>query len=228
MIPHGMISRDDRAIDCFYYPEVFNNVADLEHAKRLTVSREGDLTSETRWDIETKFTIDLLFSFVTLDETFLVLDYGCGVGRLSKPLIKQFDCAVVGVDMSAKMRSLATQYVDQPCFEPCSPDGLRIPSIMEFDCAIAAWVLQHCAAPSMDIELIASVIKPKAHLLVLGTLVRKIPIRTLADSTLCWMDDGLDVQELTLKHFDLIEQGVFPTELAQLNDGNYWAMYQRK
>jgi SAM-dependent methyltransferase len=215
-------------MDCFYYPDVFENVVDLEHAKRLTVTREGDLTSEVRWEIETKFTIDTLLKFVSLNETSLVLDYGCGVGRLSKSLIERIDCSVVGVDMSAKMRLLATEYVDQPCFEACSSDELRT-SVMRFDCGIAAWVLQHCVAPWLDIALIAEVLKPKAYFLVLGTISRKIPIRAPDDKTLCWMDDGLDVRELTLKCFDLVEQGTFTApELAQLNNGNYWAIYQRK
>ena len=212
-------------MDCFYYPDVFNDVVDLEHAKRLTVTREGDLTSEVRWEIETKFTIDTLFRFILPS---FVLDYGCGVGRLSKALIDQVCCSVTGVDLSPKMRALSTEYVGNSRFRVCSSEQLQL-SRMKYDCAIAAWVLQHCISPSMDIDLIADMLGPKSFFLVLGTLARKIPIRAPADATLCWMDDGIDIRELTLKRFDLVEQGTFTApELEQLNDGNYWAIYQRK
>ena len=146
---------DGKPVRFYYYPDVFTDVVNLEHAKQLILTRDGDLTSEVRWEIETKFTVDTLLDSVLLDKNSVVLDYGCGVGRLSKALIERTDCAVVGVDMSEKMRELAVGYVDRPRFVTCSSDDLRRISNTPFDCAIAAWVLQHCLAPNMDIDLIA-------------------------------------------------------------------------
>jgi ubiquinone/menaquinone biosynthesis C-methylase UbiE len=218
---------DGEEVECFYYPDVFSNVTDLEHAKQLTVTKEKDLTSEERWKVETKFAIDTFLKFVYLNKNSRVLDYGCGVGRLSKALIDRVDCSIVGVDISPRMRSLAMEYVNQSCFEACSSEELRT-SVMSFDCAIAAWVLQHCAVPSMDIDLLAEVLKPKAHLLVLNSFSRTVPIKVPSDDTLCWMDDGINIQDLLLKYFIPIQHGEFPAELAPLNSGTYWAVYRRK
>lgn len=220
----GTIKRtsDGEEMDCFYYPEIFSEVVDLEYAKRLTVSRENNLTSEERWDIETKFTIDTLLRFIDINHRKLVLDYGCGVGRLSKPLIEQTGCLAVGVDISAKMRTLAIEYVNKSNFQSCSSETLRA-SGMKFDCAIASWVLQHCADPIMDIELIYESLKPKAHFFILENFHRKIPIKVPSDSTLCWMDDGINIRELISKYFYLVEQEEFV-----IPSGTYWAIYQRK
>jgi 2-polyprenyl-3-methyl-5-hydroxy-6-metoxy-1,4-benzoquinol methylase len=225
----GMVKTvSGKEVPCFYYPNVFNDVFDLDYAKRLTVTREGSLTPEVRWDVETKFTIGTLLDSVPLDGSSNVLDYGCGVGRLSKALIDRTNCSVVGVDLSANMRALAMKYVADSHFSVCSSDMLRA-SGKQFDCAIAAWVLQHCLYPNMDIDLIVKMLKPKAYLLVLATRARKIPIQAPADSTLCWLDDGLDVEQLLLKDFDVVQQGTFDTpELMQLKNDNYWAVYQRK
>jgi SAM-dependent methyltransferase len=46
-----------------------------------------------------------------LDRNSLVLDYGCGIGRIAKELIKQTGCHVIGVDISPSMLGLAYPYV---------------------------------------------------------------------------------------------------------------------
>lgn len=224
---HGMIRRPDGTdVMCTYYPEVFD-VPDLEYGKRLTVTREGSLTSEVRWDVETEFTIDTLLSFVSLNKQSVVLDYGCGVGRLAKALIERVGCHVVGVDTSHKMRKFARQYVNDSRFQACSSEIL-LHADLKFDCAIAAWVLQHCLSPDIDLDLIHAALKSNAWFFVLGGFVRKIPIVAPADPSLCWLDDGIDVHALSLNRFDCVQQGSFtPSELTKLNDGNYWAMYQR-
>jgi SAM-dependent methyltransferase len=220
----GLIKQPDGTeVSCRYYPDIFLDVRDFDHAKQIVISREGELSSETRWDVETCFTIDALLSFADMSEHSMVLDYGCGVGRLSKALVGRVDCSVVGVDMSSRMRVLASEYVNSPRFRACSSEELWGYK-GKFDCAVAAWVLQHCLSPQMDLELIASVLRPGAPFVVLGGVVRKLPVEA-SDKSLCWLDDGLNIQELTLKHFNFVRQLEFPIELDKLNSANYVAMY---
>ena len=49
----------------------------------------------------------------------VVLDYGCGVGRLAKAMIEAKGCAVIGLDISARMRTLAQDYVASDRLSPC-------------------------------------------------------------------------------------------------------------
>ena len=210
-----------------YCPEVFTNIIDLEHAKRVILTKEGALSSELRWDVETKFTIDTLLSLAAIDAQSLVLDYGCGVGRLAKALIERVGCSVVGVDMSPRMRSLAIDYVGSPRFSVYASEQIVD---MRFDYAVAAWVLQHCLRPDMDVDLIARVLKPEARFLVLEGFSRCVPVTVSGklDEGVLWMRDDANVRELILRHFELVQLGSFaPAELQALNDGTYWAVFRK-
>ena len=86
-----------------YRPEIFE-VGDLQSAKEIILTPEPDTTTEERWEYETPFLVDEIGRALTLDSTSFVLDYGCGVGRLAKELIKRHQCHVLGVDISSSMR----------------------------------------------------------------------------------------------------------------------------
>ena len=80
----------------------------------------------------------------------IILDYGCGVGRLAKEILSQCpNASVVGVDDSAEMREKAVKYVNHKRFEALAPeeldDGIRV-----FDLAYCVYVLQH--VPAIEIR----------------------------------------------------------------------------
>ncbi|MCH7970929.1 MAG: methyltransferase domain-containing protein [Chloroflexi bacterium] len=72
------------------------------------------------------------------------MDFGCGLGRLSKALAAKFE-QVVGVDHSANMIEQAEQMVDLPNCEFVHSDGKRLDElgVGKFDFILSLLVLQH-------------------------------------------------------------------------------------
>lgn len=73
------------------------------------------------------------------------LDFGCGVGRLTRALAGHFDAAT-GVDISEVMVSQArilNAGVNRASFEVLGPTGLEAYSDRSFDCIYSRIVLQH-------------------------------------------------------------------------------------
>lgn len=127
-----------------YNPDIFS-VQDLAQAKSIILTPEGAST-EQRWKEETPLFCDLLAAHNRIEPGALVLDYGCGVGRMARELIARHRCRVIGVDISASMRALSVQYVNSDDFFSCSPAMLAVllNQGLKFDSAISIWVLQHC------------------------------------------------------------------------------------
>jgi trans-aconitate methyltransferase len=117
---------------------------------------------------------ELLGSALDLKSGQMVVDYGCGVGRLSKALIERYDCLVLGVDSSASMRSLATDYVGSGAFSVVSRRTFDALSRGGFkaDAAVCVWVLQHCLQPAADIGLIRRALEDGCGLAVVNNLGR--------------------------------------------------------
>jgi 2-polyprenyl-3-methyl-5-hydroxy-6-metoxy-1,4-benzoquinol methylase len=92
-----------------YNPTVFDQV-DLDSARRIILTPEGS-TTDLRWATETPVVRSLIERTVNPTAQMLILDFGCGVGRIAKELIARRGCSVIGVDISGTMRALATDYV---------------------------------------------------------------------------------------------------------------------
>jgi 2-polyprenyl-3-methyl-5-hydroxy-6-metoxy-1,4-benzoquinol methylase len=136
-----------------YNPTVFD-VSSIQDAKNIILTQEEGMSTDERWKLETPFLAqDIGAYFSSLDENSVIIDYGCGIGRISKELINQFSCKVIGIDISESMRTLSQQYVDSENFEAISPLELkkRLLSGLRVDAAISIWVLQHALDPIADI-----------------------------------------------------------------------------
>ncbi|BFU78735.1 hypothetical protein ALC152_19500 [Arcobacter sp. 15-2] len=181
-----------------YNPNIFNK-KDLDEAKRIILTHEKNITSEVRWENETPYLIDSISNKISFNGESLVVDFGCGIGRLSKELIEKFGCRVVGVDISPTMREHATQYVNSNKFQAISPKQYKnmIFQGVRFDTALAVWVLQHCIDPVSDIALIQSSLKENGSFFVLNNIQTAIPTNK------GWVSNKLDIFSVLEDFFEL-------------------------
>ncbi len=143
-----------------YNPGIFA-VSGVPEAMQIILTPDGASTAE-RWTNETPYIAELVGQSLALGADSVLLDYGCGVGRLAEALIARYGCRVVGVDISASMRALSVSYVGSDRFFACAPEMLDALSArgMAVDAAISVWVLQHCLRPAEDIARIRRALKP--------------------------------------------------------------------
>ncbi|HWI29188.1 MAG TPA: class I SAM-dependent methyltransferase, partial [Stellaceae bacterium] len=159
-----------------YEPRVFD-AANIAQAKRIILTAESS-TTEERWTTETPYLAGLIGADLRIGPGSLVLDYGCGIGRLAKELIARHGCRVIGVDISPSMRALAVGYVESDRFFACPPSMLDALAKAGFaaDAAFAVWVLQHCERPDEDIQRIRRALRPGGGLFVVNNRQRAVPM----------------------------------------------------
>jgi SAM-dependent methyltransferase len=208
-----------------YFPGIFN-VNDIPQAMSIILTSE-DSTTEARWRIETPYVADLIGRSITITSDSMVLDYGCGIGRMAKELIARHGCRVVGVDISESMRALAVIYVQSDRFFTCSPTMLdaMIERGVRFDAAMSIWVLQHCHRPADDAARIRRGLGSNARLFVLNNLSRAVP--TVEHG---WVNDNIDVKQLLSDEFALEDEGRLAREktTASLVDASFWATLRQR
>jgi 2-polyprenyl-3-methyl-5-hydroxy-6-metoxy-1,4-benzoquinol methylase len=208
-----------------YNPAIFD-VQDIRSAMRIILTPET-WTTERRWEVETPYLVDLIDQSIEITPNTVLFDYGSGIGRIAKELIARYKCQVVGVDISANMRTLAAPYVQSDRFLPCSPAMLETLSERDFrfDAAIAVWVLQHCLRPSEDIKMLQRTLKPNATLFVVNATYRAVPALEQP-----WVNDGIDIKRMLSAAFTLKEQGQLspdkmPDSLAAVT---FWASFSNR
>ena len=196
------------AVTARYFPEIFN-VKDLPHARDVILTGEGSgADTDTRWERETPYVLELVREQVALGPRTLVLDYGCGIGRIAKAMIEATGCAVIGVDISPGMRALAVDYVASDRFVVVSPGqyDLLVGAGLRVQAAIAIWVLQHCFAPADDIARIGRGLGADGRLFVLNMPKRAVPA-VRDGKSFFWAWDGIDVGALLRSAFNVEAAG---------------------
>lgn len=201
------------------------DVETIDDAKRIILTDE-DSSTEHRWTTETPYLADLISRCFTLSAKSLVLDYGCGIGRVSKALIARHGCNVVGVDISPSMRSMAVSYVESDRFAAWSPQELdeKLGIGVAFDLAISVWVLQHCPDVHEDVSRIARALAPSGGLFVVNQRTRCVPTVEAG-----WYDDGIDVFALLKTMFHQRSRGSMPAKHTSkaLSLRSSWAAFRR-
>jgi SAM-dependent methyltransferase len=207
-----------------YNPHVFD-VATIGEAMQIILTPE-DSTTQHRWATETPYLADLIARSFALTDRSLVLDYGCGIGRLARELIARHGCSVVGVDISASMRSIAVAYVGSDRFFACPPAMLDLLTGrgVAFDLALSIWVLQHCANVRDDIARITRALAPEGELFLVNQRTRAVPTVELG-----WVDDGIDIYALLKEGFRQRSRGSLPAEHTTKNVSRLasWAAFRR-
>ncbi|XGC81597.1 class I SAM-dependent methyltransferase [Bdellovibrio bacteriovorus] len=190
-----------------YFPQVFIPQS-FEHAKDIILS--SDPTGE-KWIKETEQTCQAIVkAFKTqgqpINEQSLLLDYGCGIGRIAKRLIELTGCSILGLDISPGMLYYSLPYVNTDRFIPCPQPRIKTLSEagMKADGAVAIWALQHCLEPNTDLKLISEALKPGSLFFVVNKIARYVPVEPTA-GYVNWHDDKSNVLDLIMQDFELIE-----------------------
>lgn len=199
-------------------PDPRFEVSTLRAAKNIILMPENRMTTEQRWEDETKFLANTIRPFLKDVDFPLWLDFGCGIGRLPAALKTGF----LGVENSSRMRTNATINVPGQEFGVVSPYILYklAQSGFRADGAIALWTLQHVQDLKGAIELLGTALKPEAPLVVLNTDRRWVPI-----SNNQWHDDGLRVKDELLGHFK--HEQDLPFDPVIEAEGRFFALYRR-
>ena len=167
-----------------YIKEVFD-VTTFAQAKNTVLT--DDPNNPNKFENETNFFIDTVAKHNIINSGSIVLDFGCGMGRVSKKLIEKFDCEVIGVDISNSMMQFAKIYVSKPKkFK--TMNSYNIPN--SIDVCVSTFVLQHVQDPKAEIETICSNLKHGGYLVLVNEHNRFVPGDVDTNRYVVWKDDG--------------------------------------
>ncbi len=208
-----------------YNPDVFE-LQDLQAAKSIILTDENEVGTEQRWETETPYLLSQLTDWCQVVGSAQVLDFGCGIGRISKALVEHTTAFIWGVDASQAMRQHAVAHVASPRFAAISPQMLDASMVsgQRFDLALSVWVLQHCPDLNTEIHRLHTALKPGGLLFVVDMQHRAIP--TVADG---WVDDGLRVEPALNERFNCLQRIPFaaPNSPNNLLQSAWIALFQK-
>lgn len=204
-----------------YSPGIFER-EDETHAREIILTHEAGLTTAERWELETHYMTPVLAGLPKGP----VIDYGCGIGRLSKLLVEAGH-PVFGVEQSEAMRTLARDYVGPSAgFFAIDPDHFTalVDTGAKFASAIAVWVLQHIPEPFLPVERIAEALTQDGVFLVVNRTHRCLPVKA-PNGEQTWLDDRFDLDAHLAKYFVLDHEEPMPPDLCE--PGAYLRMYRK-
>lgn len=169
-----------------YIKEAFD-VTTFAQAKNVVLS--DDPNDPKKFDRETDYLVDTIKQHIEINEDSNVLDFGCGMGRVSKKLIDTFNCNVTGVDISDSMLTFARLYTANIKKFFASKE---CPQPNTMDVCLAILVLQHTENPKQEIHKICDSLKHGGYLVLVNELHRLIP-GGIENGFIKWADDNFDV-----------------------------------
>lgn len=207
-----------------YNPKFFE-VKTIEDAKKIILTTESNMNTDERWEKETLFLKkDIGNFFQNFTKESIVVDFGCGIGRVSKEIIEKIGCKVIGVDISQSMREMAKAYVKNPNFEAITPSQLRekILDGLRVDGVIAIWALQHSWQPFADVALLKASLKSNALVYILNSYKNKIPTNKGL------VDNGINILSLLDITFEKLSFDKLPETFAdkEFQDKTFIAKYK--
>jgi SAM-dependent methyltransferase len=206
----------------FEFQPAFFRQENIELAKSVILSPVVNASTEQRWYQETEYTMDIISKHWKITPETVILDYGCGIGRMAKALIDKFGCYVVGVDTEPVMQSYAIQYVWNDHFFPCGPRMLDKLDV-RFDYALGIWVLLHALKPSEDIEMIRRHLMVGGGLFVINEHARRIPT-----TEEIMIDDGIKIADLLANEFKVVKtsQVDYLSHNKEFTDCAWYGLYE--
>jgi ubiquinone/menaquinone biosynthesis C-methylase UbiE len=200
-----------------YNPNLFTPL-DLNHAKDIVIT--PDPVDPNKFENFTNEAIKIITNANIINETSCVVDFGCGMGRMSKAIVDTFNCEVIGVDLNLPMLKLATMYVNNPNkFVTCN----SIDKDDSIDVCLAMFVIQHVLDPKLEIKKIADILKPNGYFILLNeTNLRLVPGGQAEDKSIVWFTDGFDIYPEVEKYFNKVMSVPF------LNTDYNFIIYKKK
>jgi len=166
--------------------------------KSIILTPEQGVLTKDRWARETPYTADLLIARLGLAPGAVVVDFGCGIGRMARELLGRLDIRIVGVDISRSMLRGSVDYVADDRFSAmpyrlfvdlCRTGALR------FTHAYAIYVLQHCERPVEAI--LALSLGGAKRLMAINMYERVVPIEPRGS----WLNDGISIDNEIARHW---------------------------
>lgn len=204
-----------------YNPAIFEQV-DIDSAREIILTPENGVSTQVRWDSETPWLLSLIANH--MKPGGLVVDYGCGVGRIAGPLLNH-GYPVIGLDSSGAMRRHAAELIANERFIALSPAmfdqlisvGVRVEGI------VAIWVLQHCFDLEAEVERIYRSLNQGGIVGIADMRHRAVPTNQ------GWVNDGKNVNETLCRYFTLIQQYPYnlPNGPKNLSDNAYIAFFRK-
>ena len=177
------------------------DVVTFEQAKHTVLTSDPD--NPKKLQQETEYVVEKMADNLNIKETDVVLDFGCGMGRISKKMIETFNCSVLGIDISDSMKTFAKLYVASPNkFKTIS----EMPESNSVDVCLTIFVLQHTEHPVQEIENIVNVLKPNGHLIIVNEDARYVPSDIDPNGFIVWEDDKLNVFTEIEKHLTKVKE----------------------
>ena len=170
-----------------YIKEVFD-VSTFEHAKHVVLTSDPD--DPKKFDNETNFLVQTIAEQNIILEDSIVLDFGCGMGRVSKGLIDKFNCKVIGLDISDSMLTFARLYTANVQKFQATKSYTEPESI---DVCLSILALQHSENPVVEINNLVKCLKPGGTLILLNEQQRFVPSDVDKNRYVVWNDDGFDI-----------------------------------
>lgn len=195
-----------------YLKEAFD-APTLESAKNTCLS--DDPNKPNKFKEETDALINVFKNFNIFSTNSKVLDYGCGIGRVSKEIINTFESNVIGLDQSSYMLKYAKEYVNNDKFK-----SYRYYKINKsIDICISILALQHSENPKNDIDIIYDNLKDDGYFILCNEPNRLIPTGITNNGYVIWGDDGINMESIISEKFKEInrslEAGDLPVILYQ-------------
>lgn len=198
---------------------------DPEHARSIMLDSE-DSDIPHRWKRETEWIMETsrIFMDITADST--ILDWGCGVGRISKELIDTYGCKVIGVDLQPKMLEYAVTYVDSDRFSVIQYQDIftKMPKQF-FTHVFACWVFQYSNKIQYEIPIIYDSMKFDSNLFVI-----EVDKKTIPNTNGGYFDDGTSSRLVLEKYYDMEILGKIPLTYTtnKIKKMSWWAILNRK
>lgn len=198
-----------------YVKEVFD-VYSLEQAKHVVLTSEID--KPNKFEYETQYLINNLKLELDIKENTKILDYGCGMGRVSRELVNQFNCDVIGLDISDSMLRMADLYVLNPSrFKTCHEYN----ELESIDVILAILVLQHAEDPATAIKNIVDTLKVGGYFVLLNENTRYVPNGIDNENYVIWENDNFDVFSEVEKYLTKVK------DIRYLNTDKYITFYRK-